>query len=173
MSSMNGGAATVYNALGFTGIIDPAGRAIGDYTGTAWQTERIWLGDRQFAWYCPIWANRTEFFHVNALGTTTMNIVADGTIYNDQIFYPWGQPWSAGANDEIQQVAQSLCLSDSAACNVDNGCSHVKYVSLHCLWRMSIRTNRSDERVAAMPPRRNTPHPAAQGRHPLPHGESR
>ena len=83
----------VWNALGWECLHDTAGNDLGS---SSLSDARITWGGKYFAWYQN---GVMKFMHYNALGTSTMNLWADGTITNNVIFYPYGDTWATGPYD--------------------------------------------------------------------------
>lgn len=99
---------STYNAVGdrvefvaptFTADLpaDLAHQVLGSFnaTGNLWWAQYVRVGSRIIA-FNACCTNQTHFLHKDALGTTHMVTVADGSLQWDALVYPWGQAGWAG-----------------------------------------------------------------------------
>jgi RHS repeat-associated protein len=101
----------VYNALGQVAeVVAPNGNQIESLYGAGgeelgrfygfggWLYRRVPMmgaGGRIIATYgVNQGTDTTMFWHVNALGSLSLVTKWDGTIWSDQLYYPWGQVWT-------------------------------------------------------------------------------
>ena len=125
MTSQTGSAvaeSSVYNALGqfaegyYSGgssslLYDPSGQWIGQYNSAGyWWGEYVRLGGRVVAFNSQS-AGITVFLHKDMQTTTHMATGPDGSVLQDQVFYPWGQSWYNLATWYQQEFA-GLDLAD-------------------------------------------------------------
>jgi RHS repeat-associated protein len=95
---------SVFNALGqlawsgYSGgssslLYDPAGQWIGQYNSAGyWWGEYVRLGGRVVAFNSQS-QGITVFLHKDMQTTTHMATAYDGSLLQDQVFYPWGLSW--------------------------------------------------------------------------------
>ena len=85
-----------FNASTYTWdhLYDTAGSWIGRWSNNFWPVPGVFhLGGRPFA----VYIDQAYSIHVNALGTTTMDANAAGSVVGDMAVYPWGQFWLGGS----------------------------------------------------------------------------
>jgi RHS repeat-associated protein len=97
-----------YNALGqrvgkvrtnpvgnFEYVFDPAGQEAGEFNSNScchyWDTRYFRVGGRLLGEYFG--GSNTFFIHTTALGSTNQVTGQTGTVQEDTLLYPWGQPW--------------------------------------------------------------------------------
>jgi RHS repeat-associated protein len=83
-----------------------------------------WQG-RELAKYS--WSNEFDFFHPNSLGSAGMTSQPSGNVWDDMLFYPWGEVWlNTGTNTfdthfaSIHASLQGSNLIDWTMCEADH-----------------------------------------------------
>ncbi|HEV2177385.1 MAG TPA: RHS repeat-associated core domain-containing protein [Terriglobia bacterium] len=97
----------LYNALGqrvewtagsttYDELFDVDGNRIAQAVGGVWNTGNFFLGSRMLGAYIP-GTGTVQFFHANALGSSSVITDGTGSVVNEQLFYPWGDVWEPTA----------------------------------------------------------------------------